>query len=300
MVEAFRCLTTFALASSLAACMTTTNTQPEVYGHRGCRGALPENTIPAFLRATELGVDYLELDVVISADGQVVVSHEPWMSHVICLQPNGDPVAEAEERSFNLYTMSSREIRAFDCGSLAHPDFPEQEPAKAYKPVLHEVLEAVDEHALLSGVAPPGFAIEIKSDPALYGTYQPQPAEFVGIVLKALDSLGITDRCVLQSFDPAILEAIHAERPEIDLSFLIENADGWMANLARLSFTPRIYSPWFGSLDEASLAKLHEMNVAVVVWTVNEREDIEQMIALGVDGIISDHPERVIRALEEN
>ena len=286
-------------AGLFTACMTH-NSHPEVHGHRGCRGLLPENTLPAFLKATELGADYLELDVVISGDGQVVVSHEPWMSHRLCLQPNGDSIAEAVERSFNLFKMSVREIQTFDCGRLEQADFPMQEPKRAYKPLLRDVVEAADEHAMISGVPAPGYSIEIKSDPALYGSHQPPPAKFVRIVIEAIDSLGLADRCIIQSFDPAVLEALNAERPDISIAFLVENQDGWNENLKRLSFAPTIYSPWFGLIDANDVKLLHEKNVEVVVWTVNEETDIRKVIALGVDGIISDYPDRVIRLLEEN
>ena len=288
----------FAAANLLTSCMTH-NAHPEVHGHRGCRGLLPENTLPAFLQATELGVDYVELDVVISGDGQVVVSHEPWMSHRICTKPDGSTITEAEERSLNLFRMSLAEIQSFGCGDLEHPDFPKQDQRKAYKPTLREVVEAVDEHALLSGVVSPGYSIEIKSDPELYGTHQPPPAEFVRLVLAAIDSLGIEDRCMVQSFDPAVLEVVHAERPDISLALLVENAEGWKENLKRLSFEPDVYSPHFTLVDAKDVEKLRDKNVEVVVWTVNEVADIRKVMALGVDGIISDYPDRVLELLDD-
>lgn len=287
-----------AVAHLLTSCMTH-NAHPEVHGHRGCRGLLPENTLPAFLQATELGVDYVELDVVISADTQVIVSHEPWMSHLICTKPDGSAIAEAEERSLNLFRMSLAEIQTYGCGELEHPDFPKQDQRKTYKPTLREVVEAVDEHALLSGVVSPSYSIEIKSDPDLYGTHQPPPAEFVRLVLAAIDSLGIEDRCVVQSFDPAVLEVVHAERPDISVALLVENADGWKENLKRLSFEPDIYSPHFDLVDAKDIEKLHDKNVEVVVWTVNEAADIRKVMALGVDGIISDYPDRVLELLDD-
>lgn len=284
-------------AAVLSAC-NMPNEHPEVYGHRGCRGLLPENTIPGFIKATDLGVDWLELDVVISGDGQVVVSHEPWMSHRICLRPGGDSIGADEERSLNIFRMSLSEIQGYDCGSIAHPDFPEQAPQPAHKPALREVVEAVDDHAMTNSLAAPGFMIEIKSDPALYGAYQPIPAEFARIVVETLDSLGIADRCVVQSFDPAVLEVMHAERPDITVAFLVENNKGWKENLKRLSFEPDIYSPHFSLIDAADIEKLHKRNVEVVVWTVNDRADISAVLALGVDGVISDYPDRVMELLE--
>ncbi len=287
------------LSTAVLSACTMHNDHPEVYGHRGCRGLMPENSLPAFIKAVDQEVDHLELDVVISGDGQVVVSHEPWMSHVICRMPNGDSIAEADERSLNLYRMTLAEIQRYDCGSKRHPDFAEQQVQRTSKPSLREVVEAVDEHTMMSGVTTPDYMIEIKSDPALYGSHQPPPAAFVQLVLATLDSLGIADRCTIQSFDPAVLEVMHAERPEITLALLVENADGWKANLKRLSFEPDIYAPWFGLVDAKEVEKLHERNVDVVVWTVNEIADIKKVLALGVDGIISDYPDRVLAVLEE-
>jgi len=286
------------LPLALSACMNQNRTDPpEVHGHRGCRGLLPENTIPAFLHAAELGVDWIELDVVLSADHQVIVSHEPWMSHVICTDANGDAILEERERDLNLYRMTAAEIRAYDCGSLEHPGFPDQEQRRAHKPTLREVVEAIEETAM-SGGGQPGFNIEVKSDPALYGTHQPKPAQLAAFVHAAIDSLGIDDRCIVQSFDPAVLMAMHAIDQDLVLALLVENTDGLEINLQRLNFTPAIYSPNFSMADEALRTELHARGIQLVVWTVNEPTDIQRMIALGVNGIISDYPGRVLGVLE--
>jgi glycerophosphoryl diester phosphodiesterase len=273
------------------------NMQPEVHGHRGCRGLLPENSIEGFRKATELGCDHLELDVVLSGDGQVIVSHEPWMNPAICLGPDGDPLTEELGRALNIHHMTVEEIQRCDCGSLRQDRFPDQEPMRTVKPTLREVVEAVDEHALLSGSPNPSYNIEIKSDPAWYGLYQPEPRNYVRHVLSTIDSLGIDERCLIQSFDPAILEAVHAERADHPVALLVENTDGPQANLDRLSFRPTIYSPRYTLADEELLKYLRLAEVELVVWTVNEPDDIQRMIELGVDGIISDYPDRVIGML---
>lgn len=278
--------------------MPNKNLHPDIHGHRGCRGLLPENSIPAFLKATELGCDYLEMDVVLSGDGQVIISHEPWMRHDLCLTPDDAPISPENEHTYNIYKMSVREIRQFDCGSLEQHDHPEQEHRDTYKPTLGELVDAVDEHALLSGVALPSFNIEIKSDPAWYEVFQPAPDVLVRSVLNTIDSLGITDRCQLQSFDPAVLEAIHAIRPEITLAYLVETGNSMDSDLSRLSFTPSIYSPHFSAVDGPLLDAVREKDMELVVWTVNEEVDIRRMLDLGVDGIISDYPDRVLEIME--
>lgn len=283
----------------LIGCTPMKNLHPDLHGHRGCRGLMPENTIPAFTHAVELGCDYIELDVVLSGDGQVIVSHEPWMRADICLDPRGRSITSDQERTLNLYRMTTAQIQAYDCGSREQADFPEQEQRQAYKPTLREVAEAIDEYALVNGLMNPGFNIEIKSDPAWYGRFQPEPKAYAAAVLATIDSLGLADRCIVQSFDPAILEAVYEEYPSMTIALLVDNQDSWKKNLKLLSFTPAIYSPSFEMADEELVENLHLEDIELVVWTVNEEADIKRMLDLGVDGIISDYPDRVIKVADE-
>ncbi len=282
----------------LNACQSMENLHPDIHGHRGSRGLMPENTIPAFLKAIDLGSDFLELDVVLSGDDEVIVSHEPWMSGSICLTPDEGRIAPDRERSINLHRMTVAEIQEYDCGSLEHSGFPDQKRMFAYKPTLRQVVEVCDEHALMSGMVSPSYNIEIKSDPHWYGTFQPEPAAYAARVIREIDDLGITNRTIIQSFDPAILETVHAERPDIVLAFLVENNDGLKKNLARLTFKPDIYSPHFSQVDKKLLEALREADIELVVWTVNEKKDIRRMLDLGVDGVISDYPDRVAMEID--
>ena len=115
--------------------------KPIIQGHRGCRGEFPENTLPAFQHALEAGVTVLEMDVCISADGQVLVSHEPYMNSLYAIKPDGTPVLKSEEKGLNVYKMSYSEVRKFDVGSRGNPLFPEQKKVFAYKPLLEEVFQ---------------------------------------------------------------------------------------------------------------------------------------------------------------
>jgi glycerophosphoryl diester phosphodiesterase len=274
-------------------------TRPETHGHRGCRGLLPENTVPAFLKAAELGCDWLELDVVITADSQVLVSHEPWMDHRICRTPEGDSITERQAHDLNIHRMTLAEVQRYDCGSSPHPEFPEQENSRQHKPTLREVVELVDERAMEDGTLGIGYNIEIKSDPHLYGTYQPPPARFAELVMAQIEALGISGRSIIQSFDPAVLEEVHRIDEEMPVALLVDNADGLEANLARLGFVPTHYSPAFGLVDEELVKELDARDIALLVWTVNRKEDIQRMIKLGVAGIISDYPDKVIALLDE-
>jgi len=282
----------------ITACSTPMErTPPEVHGHRGCRGLLPENTIPAFLHALDLGCDVLELDVVLTGDDHVLVSHEPWMSATICHAADGSPIQKEEEKGLNIHRMTLEQVQAHDCGSLTHPRFPGQQSMPVMKPTLRQVVEAVDRMAVEKGLPTPRYNVEIKSYAAWYGLYQPEPVPYARRVMRELDALGISDRSIVQSFDPAILEAVHAERPGQVMALLVENTDGLQANLARLSFTPSIYSPYFMLVNETMHQELRDKGIELVVWTVNEPADIRRMIDQGVDGIISDYPDRVFAAL---
>ncbi len=285
------------VALLLNSCTVQESINTEVHGHRGSRGLLPENTIPAFLRALDLGCDFIELDVVLTKDHQVVISHEPWMEPTICNDPQGNEIADG--KAHNIYRMTLAEVQRYDCGSRPHPKFPEQEQLASFKPSLRELVETADEHALLAGLMNPSYNIEIKSDPQWYGEYQPEPTVYVEAVLAMIDSVGIADRCIIQSFDPAILEEVHRQAKHIKLALLVENDQGLRSNLERLTFTPAIYSPKHTLVDKELVKELRRLDMELLVWTVNEPEEIRRMLDLGVDGMISDYPDRVIAAIEE-
>lgn len=261
-------------------------------GHRGCRGLMPENSLPGFLKAVELGVTTLELDVVISKDGQIVVSHEPWMSSVICSHPDGSPVLKSEEKSLNLYQMDYEEIQNYDSGSRGNPNFPSQLQTRTVKPTLKMVFRSIEIFAAENKYRQPRYNIEIKSEPKGYNIYNPEPKEFVAIVLSDINRLGMANRVTLQSFDINVLEELHKISPrEFYISYLVEKGKNLKKNLQKLSFIPEIYSPDYKTLTESTIKQAHALGIKVIPWTVNTKEEIEQLIRWGVDGIITDYPD---------
>jgi len=260
----------------------------DIQGHRGARGLMPENTIPAFKRAIDEGVTTLELDVVITKDKQVVVSHEPYMSASICNKPNGEPVTKGDE--FNIYEMTYAQVAAFDCGSRGNSRFPEQEKRAIQKPLLSEMIKASEAYAEEKGVAPLNYNIEIKSSPKGDGEDHPEVAEFSALVNKTIEAYLPRSRYTLQSFDFRVLKYWHEEYPEVTLVALIENMNSVQKNLEDLGFTPEIYSPYFKLLNGKKVEEIHELGMKVVPWTVNTVDEMRSMIDLGVDGIITDYP----------
>lgn len=268
----------------------------DLQGHRGCRGLYPENTLEGFRLALNMGVNTLEMDVVITGDDSILVSHEPWLSHEICSGPKGEVITEKNEKGFNLYKMSYTDIAKCDCGSKPHPRFPAQRKINAYKPLLREVIRASDKYGRGLHNAPPRYNIELKlessTEPWLWN---PEPAAFAEKVIRLVREEGIADRVTLQSFDLETLRQIHAQAPEIQTALLVENKYSFSANLEALGYTPQIYSPDFVLVDEALVREVHDKGMKLIPWTVNEKEDMVRLRGYGVDGLITDFPNRFER-----
>ena len=265
----------------------------EVQGHRGERGHSPENSIPGFIAAIDKGVDVVEMDVVMSKDGKVVVSHEPFMSSAYVLTPAGDTISKQEEKDYNLFTMTYDSIKKFDIGSKGNKAFPEQKRFKAYKPLLSEVIDSIENYVKSKNFDPVQYNIEIKSEETEYEKSQPKPAEFVQAVMQVLKEKGILSKINIQSFDVKILEKMHQSYPDVTLAYLVGRGE-FNENMEKISFTPQIYSPNYKLLDHEKVAKIQQSGMKVIPWTVNEQTDIDKVKTMNVDGIITDYPERAI------
>jgi glycerophosphoryl diester phosphodiesterase len=277
----------------------TTPPQPlDIQGHRGARGHFPENTLPAFEGAIAMGVTTLELDVVISRDSQVVVSHEPWLNATICTDTNGQEVDPLAERPVNLYQLDYADIARCDCGSLAHPRFPEQKRMVAHKPLLRDVFAATA--SATGGMGQPiRYNIEIKAEPQDYGVFHPDAATFSRLVYAEVEKAGLQDRSTLQSFDLDILKALHAAYPAQTLALLVDEEEDYVKKFAALGFDTPILSPWHKLVDARMVQFCIERKMQLIPWTVNEVADMQRLIALGVAGIISDYPDRLVALVKD-
>ncbi len=265
----------------------------DIQGHRGCRGLLPENTISAFKKAIELGVHTLELDVAVSKDNLVVVSHEPFISRKTCLDVNGFKIPHKDIDKYNFYQMSFDSIRKFDCGTKQHPRFLKQEKLKATKPALNEVFKV--SKSMNQNIK---FNIELKSQSNYYGKYIPYPAEFVSLVLNVINENKLLESCFLQSFDIKILEEIKNQESNMQVVLLVDEDEIISKKLKLLSFKPEIISPHFELLTIESVSEYQNNNYKIIPWTVNSIKDMNQMIDFQVDGIITDYPDRLIELLK--
>lgn len=261
----------------------------ELQGHRGARGLYPENTIPGFLAALDLQVNTLELDVVISKDGKVVVSHEPWISSVICWNLHDRPVPEG--RGLNIYQMTYDEVSNYNCGSQPHPDFPQQAKIPAFKPLLGEVISECEAFVHEKELPAVWYNIEIKSTPDGDGAFHPAPKEFVRVVLDVVKAGGISERTIIQSFDVRALQQLKEQAPNIPVALLIADSKGFERDLEELGFVPEIYSPHFKLVNNAMVRNCRDNGIRIIPWTVNEEDDMIELLEMGVDGIITDYPD---------
>lgn len=283
----------------------------DLEAHRGGRGLLPENTLPAFANALSMGVDTLELDVGVTADGAVVVSHERRLNPDLARSADG---AYVTPPGTPLIRLRLDEVRSYDVGQI-RPDsayakqFPDQRAVPGTPiPTLNELFALVQK----SGNSRVRFNIETKIDPN-HPDETLDPQAFVTKLLGLIETEAFSDRVMIQSFDWRTLQLVQQQAPKIPTVYLtlqrgsgqtvaLDKATSWTAGFNPADHggsLPRtikaaggaIWSPYFGDVTAALISEAHRLGLRVVVWTVNKREDMARMIELGADGIISDRPD---------
>ena len=287
----------------------------DLQGHRGARGLMPENTLPAYAKALELGVDTIECDMGITKDGVVVLHHDLWLNPDTTRGPDGKWL---ESRGPAIADLTFEELQKYDVGRLKPgteyaKTFPYQEAIHGTRiPRMSDLFDLIRK----SGNATVGVDCETKVSP-----YQPQatraPSEFTRLIIAEIKKAGMAQRTMVQSFDWSTLQQIQREAPEIRTMYLANQrsidarrggvrGSPWLAgfdpsehggSLVRAVHAAggRILSVDYPLATKAMVAEAKELGVALYVWTVNDEETIGRMLDLGVDGIISDRPDLVIK-----
>ncbi len=272
----------------------------DIHAHRGGIGLMPENTIEAMKNAMDLGVNYLELDLNISKDGRVVVSHDPYMNPKIALTPEGEEIADEDKWDYALYSMDYDEIRRYDVGSKYYEEYPEQQKMECYKPLASELIDSMEAYALRMGYSAPRYNIEIKSSKSRDGKYSPVYTEFVDMAMKVLNSKGLGERLLIQSFDTRALNYLHENYPGQTLSYLVDSKyKDLVGALDRIEFTPEWCSPHYTLLTPEVVEQFKEMGIKLAPWTVDTVEDLQSMVDMNVEAIITNYPDRLIEILRQ-
>jgi glycerophosphoryl diester phosphodiesterase len=261
---------------------TTDQPRVLVHGHRGARARRPENTLPAFEYAIEQGVDALEMDMAVTKDNVVVISHDPILHGPVCTGPNPSAV---------IHQLTLAEVRQWDCGAVRNPKFATQKPIPGTRmPTLDEVFQLAPRGAF-------DYNIETKSF-VDHPEYTPPPEEFVRLVLEKIRRYSLEKRIILQSFDFRTLVAMKKIAPEIRLSALTEFDQRDFPSIAAEA-RAGIVSPEFHLVTAAKVAAAHAAGLQVVPWTVNTPPDWDRLIQAKVDAIITDDPAELIQYLKQ-
>ena len=278
-------------AAALALLFSLPGIAMDVQGHRGTRGKLPENTLPAFKRALEIGVDTLELDCGITRDGVVVIHHDRRLNPDVARGPDGKWVTAPAP---TIYSLSFDELQEYDVGRIR----PGSEYAKRFphqKAIDGTRIARLADLFAMTKDSKVRFNIETKLLPT-HPDETVGPEAFARALIAEFRKAGVTKRAVIQSFDYRTLKIVKKETPEIETVYLSEITDAVPEKVRAAG--AKIWSPDFHAITPHVMREVRRLGLRVVVWTPNEPADIEQMIDAGVDGIISDYPERVIEVLK--
>lgn len=265
----------------------------DVQGHRGARGHLPENTLPAFRLALEMGVTTLELDTGVTKDGIVVVHHDRRLNPDVA-RLDGKWVAAPGP---TIYSLTYAELQRYDVGRLRPGSdyarrFAQQQPRDGTRiPKLSELFDLAKSHRTIR------FNIEPKMDAsALEET--PSAVEFARALIAEVRKASVADRTTVQAFHWPVLKVVEREAPEMPTVYCTEGAQSDPERVRAAG--GKIWSPDFETLTSEKLAAARKQEMRITVWTVNEPADIKRVLAMGVDGIASDYPDRVLNQLKEH
>ncbi len=259
-------------------------------GHQGARGIMPENTIPGMIKALDLGVNVLDMDVVISRDEKVVLSHEPYFNNEISLTPDGKPISFKEEKKYNMFKMDYEEIRKFDVGSKVHSRFPGQMKIKAYKPLLGEVIDSVEIYVKKHKLPKPLYNIETALIRKGDGEFQPDASVFIERIMEIVKKKKLAKRVIIQSLDVRTLQYLHEHYPAIKTALMIDEKQDFEEGVQLLGFTPDYYSPYYVLVGKGLVDRCHAAGVKIIPWTINSAKEIKYLMNLGVDGLVTDYP----------
>ncbi len=260
--------------------------------HRGGRGLMPENTIPAMLYSVDLGVNTLEMDTHITSDGKVIVAHDDYMNPAFALAPGGKEIPTADNHRYPIFQMTYADLSNFDVGTRFYPAFPQQKKIAVAMPLLSSLIDSVQAHLRKTGKKQVFYNIETKCDEAGDNLLNPIPEEFVKLLMQVIEQKKITPYVVIQSFDKRTLQVLHRKYPAVKTAYLIENNKKSLnEHLTELGFTPTIYSPAFKLVNAELVSSCRAKGIKLVPWTVNTKADMLKLRLLGVDGMISDYPD---------
>ena len=250
--------------------------QYKIFGHRGCRGIYPENTLNGFKKAIELNVDGIELDIVVNKNLELVISHEPYIDSLYCIK-------NVLNKKENIFKMNIKEIQEVDCGSKFIKEFPNQIKVKEQKPTFKEFSRTFKNYQ-------GDILIEIKYDSNKINEYYPNYSSYAKLIYNETKNGRVFKNLYLMSFNIKILKELYKIMPDTKYIFLSESKD-WISQMKLLSFKPHGVGVKYKKIKKSLISEIHNNEQIIYAWTVNKLKKYKKLIALGVDGIITDYPD---------
>jgi glycerophosphoryl diester phosphodiesterase len=236
-------------------------------------------------------VTTLEMDLAITKDKQVVVSHDPVLNPIITTKPDGTFIKANAISENVIYQMNYEQLQKFDVGLKFHPGFPQQKKLSVAIPTPSDLIDSVEIKGAQIG-RKMLYNIEIKSVDGKDIVEHPVPSEFVDLVVNLINKKNITSRTSIQSFDLRPLQVLHQKYPTVQTAYLVEGKEtgNVQFKIEQLGFTPTIYSPEFKYVTKEVVDYCHAHHMKIIPWTVNTKPEIDTLVAMGVDGLITDYP----------
>lgn len=268
------------------------NHTPTIQAHRGGAALYPENTIAAMIHAVKLGVPVLELDLHITKDQKVVVSHDAYLNAKKTLRPDGKRIDPQEQMNYRIYQMNYDSLKQYDVGSLPFSEFPNRKNIACHVPLVSDLIDTVERYTKTNNLPPVGYNIEIKSDTSKDGVFSPDYKRFADLVMEVLLKKDLGNRLTIQSFDFRTLNYLYNKYPKLNYSYLVEpNGETFQQSLSHLNFVPHIYSPDYRMVTQKMIKKAHKRKMLIIPWTIDDKNNIKRLQKLGVDAIITNQPD---------
>ena len=264
----------------------------QIIGRQGCRGVMPGNTLPAFMHALKTGIDIIELDIMITRDGQLVVTDNP----VLTSQHYYHPEIKTEQLVFDL---SYEELKSYDCGKRFNNQFPFRRMVSSNIPLLKEVFSRIEKFILWNNARPMKYFIDVKTSPDTDNILHSKPEEIIVALTDILRSFNITRRCTVISTDVRPLQLMKRLNQQVKIGLKIENEESISDNISALGFIPEVFIPDYHSVSRDVLFTAQHLGMKVIPGGANELLDMNELINMGVDGLITDYPMHAARLVEK-
>ncbi|WP_196229237.1 glycerophosphodiester phosphodiesterase [Leptospira noguchii] len=282
----------------------------DLQGHRGARGLKPENTWPAFEEAIRYEMTTLELDTVLTKDNKIIIHHDSFTNPTICQKKDGTQIV-----STSLYELTLSELKQLDCGTKKNPKYPEQVPVPGTELITIEEFFTLITNVEKKNPSRPKLRFNIETKFPNDNNSQisiEKVKEHVSFLVQAIEDAKVVDRTTIQSFYLQALPIVKDKNPKLKTSalFSLTYFQGAMMKLGfgnglrkdvlkkTIEVKANIVSPYFLYVTKEFVQEAHSHNISVIPWTVNDSEEIRRLIDAGVDGIISDYPNRLVHTIK--